>query len=291
MKFKGQKMLKKSLLFLLLAQASAFSNLQHKTFKNSKLDLASKYSIQMIGMDPTTVRNLVAIPTMYSLMSVNEYVTHRYYQHAEFNKEPMLQNIAMFLLRKEESIKIKGGGHVEHHAETYDDMSLKTDDKRWMESPAAIQLNSDPYRGTGFSWFVTGLMMIQMLPTTIPVFHLLGFTILQTIAWIIPSILLHTIIWNTLHPDMHGLPSIPLSVGPPSEWLAGLRNTAYFRWLYQNHQGHHVAGGQANYNVCCPLVDHLAGTYMSEEEWRPKMRPTKKEPKGVKEEEEQLVAL
>jgi hypothetical protein len=26
-------------------------------------------------------------------------------------------------------IKIKGGGHVEHHAETYDDMSLKKDEK------------------------------------------------------------------------------------------------------------------------------------------------------------------
>ena len=27
-------------------------------------------------------------------------------------------------------IKLKGGGHVEHHAETYDDMSLKKDE-RW----------------------------------------------------------------------------------------------------------------------------------------------------------------
>ena len=32
--------------------------------------------------------------------------------------------------------KVKGGGHVEHHAETYDDMSLKTDEK-WMNTPAA----------------------------------------------------------------------------------------------------------------------------------------------------------
>ena len=45
---------------------------------------------------PTLVaaaRCAAAIPTLYSIMSVNEYITHRYYQHEEFNKEPFLQNI------------------------------------------------------------------------------------------------------------------------------------------------------------------------------------------------------
>ena len=30
-----------------------------------------------------------------------------------------------------------GGGHIEHHAETYDDMTLKTDNPVWMASAPA----------------------------------------------------------------------------------------------------------------------------------------------------------
>ena len=37
--------------------------------------------------------------------------------------------------------------------------------------------------------------------------------------------------------------------------------------------GHHVLGGQANYNVCCPLTDHIKGTYVKTEDWKLKMRP------------------
>ena len=32
-------------------------------------------------------------------------------------------------------------GHVEHHAETYDSMKLKTDDANWMASPPAQRLH------------------------------------------------------------------------------------------------------------------------------------------------------
>lgn len=149
-------------------------------------------------------------------------------------------------------------------------MSLKTDE-RWRKSPAAVLLDGDEYRGTAFTWKVQALMAVQMLPTTLPIFHLMGFSIVQTLMMLIPSLLLHGIIWNTLHPDMHGLPMVPLGKGPPSEWLASLRSSSYFRYLHQNHQGHHVVGGQANYNVCCPLVDHLVGTYVKEEVWRPQM--------------------
>jgi len=55
-------------------------------------------------------------------MSANEYVTHRYYQHNEIGKVEVYQT-----LRKMDKIpKLDGGGHIEHHAETYDDMTLKT---------------------------------------------------------------------------------------------------------------------------------------------------------------------
>lgn len=202
-------------------------------------------------------------------MSANEYFTHRYYQHAEYNKSPFFQGLAnVFNLPK----KIRGGGHVEHHAETYDNMMLKTDDPKWMNSPAAKSLNEDPWRGTAFTWEVSAMMLTQMLPTTLPVFMgLLKFSFAQTMGMLLPGIALHALIWNALHPHMHGLPEVPLKVGFPSTWLAGLRNTRYFKYLYQNHEGHHVAGGQSNFNVACPAVDHLVGTYIKQDTWRPRV--------------------
>lgn len=217
---------------------------------------------------------IAAAPTLYALMSWNEYITHRYYQHAEFNKTAWMQKLWMFFTRSKQGKKIRGGGHVEHHAETLDDMSLKTD-ATWRRSQAAKSLDNDKYRGTAFTWLVAGLMTIQMLPTTIPIFSILGFSLRQTFAILLPGMALHTLAWNALHPNMHGLPDIPLAEGPPARWMARFRNTAYFKWLYQNHQGHHVVGGKGNYNVCCPLVDHLLGTYIKESDWRPMMRPVK----------------
>lgn len=215
----------------------------------------------------SVVSSIAVVPVLYSLMSVNEYITHRYYQHAEFNKNPMLQFLAkIFNLPS----KIRGGGHVEHHAETYDDMTLKTDEA-WRKTPAAISLDNDVYRGTAFTWEVTALMAIQMVPTTVPVFHFLfGFSFLTSMAIITPAILLHALIWNSLHPHMHGLPEVPFFTGPPSELLAKFRQSSYFKYLYQNHEGHHVVGGQGNYNVCCPLTDHLVGTYVKEAAWKPR---------------------
>ena len=106
---------------------------------------------------------LISIPTLYALMSVNEYATHRWYQHEEFNRDHALQRFCMrvaywvkgrpLLLEggRKNLIKIFGGGHVEHHAETYDDMSLKKD-PRWRKTKAAASLDTDRFRGTAFTW-------------------------------------------------------------------------------------------------------------------------------------------
>jgi len=71
---------------------------------------------------------------------------------------------------------------------------------------------------------------------------------------------------------MHGLPDIKIFQGAPSRVLAWLRGSAFFNYLYQNHEGHHVVGGRGNYNVCCPLTDHLLGTYVPQKIWRPKVK-------------------
>lgn len=206
-------------------------------------------------------RNIAAIPVMYSLMSINEYIVHRYYQHTDFKNVPLLKRF-----------KVKGGGHVEHHAETLDDMTLKTDE-RWKKTPASKVLDVDKYRGTAFNWEITGLMFVQLIVTCVPVLKaLLGFNTLLSISLIIPSLLIHTLIWNALHPNMHGLPDIPWMEGPPAKVLAFLRTSKFFKYLYQNHEGHHVLGGQKNFNVCCPGFDHVLGTYVEEKSWRPKVK-------------------
>jgi len=231
----------------------------------------------------TLPKVLASVPALYTLMSVNEYVTHRWYQHEEFNRDHAFQRFCQHVAKffrnrplfmadgRRNMIKLKGGGHVEHHAETYDDMSLKKD-PRWRRTPAAASLDSDRFRGTAFTWQVTGLMTIQMLPTTIPVFALMGFSLLEIFAVLLPGMLVHALVWNMLHPPMHGLPNVPASVGAPSRLLASLRNTPYFKYIYENHQGHHVLGGQCNYNVCCPLTDHILGTYVKPAVWAKRMR-------------------
>ena len=58
---------------------------------------------------------VLAVPVMYILMSVNEYITHRYYQHAEFNKNNFLQKLTCFVMNIEKAPKVKGGGHGMYH--------------------------------------------------------------------------------------------------------------------------------------------------------------------------------
>lgn len=217
-----------------------------------------------------TLRAVSAAPLLYCLFSVNEYITHRWYQHAEFNTcalKKVLQGILKPLGYKK-TLSVDGAGHPEHHAETLDDMTLKVD-RRWRASRSAVKLDSRVYRGTAFTWNVTVAMSVQMLPSVLMAYRLIGFSLRDTFAILIPGMLVHALVWNALHPHMHALPDVPLRHGAPSWVLAPLRNTWYFRWLYQNHEGHHILGGQGNYNVACPGTDHLLGTYVRQADWRP----------------------
>jgi len=221
----------------------------------------------------TAARWILAAPTMYALVSFNEYVTHRYFQHAEFNRTDWMKSLWCKMTGVAVAPKCNGGGHIEHHAETLDDMSLKTDPK-WLKSEPAKMLETSTYRGTAFEYDITGLMVVQMLPTSIPVLALMGFSVGSGAALILGAVALHALVWNSLHPAMHGMDDIPLEHGLnfPLAFAKALRKTPYYDWLYKNHTGHHVLSGRVNYNVCCPLIDHLVGTYVPESEWAPKAR-------------------
>lgn len=237
--------------------------------------LAAVAAVQAAVARPT-LRQLMVAPLMYALMSVNEYFTHKYYQHAEINSSPWFQWLARTFVYGPLGKKVprtRGGGHVEHHAETLDDMTLKTDD-RWRSTKVAKSLDEDLYRGTAFTWTVTGLMTFQMVFTTLPMFKLLGYSLKHTLISLVSGILVHGAVWNALHPNMHSLPDITLKHGIPSSWMAWARSSWFFKYIYTNHEGHHVIGGKGNYNVCCPLTDHLVGTFVKEADWRPKARST-----------------
>jgi hypothetical protein len=159
-------------------------------------------------------------------MSFNEYFTHRWYQHAEFNKKDFWMQKLASAVSGREKVVVTGGGHVEHHAETYDDMTLKKDD-RWRKTVAAASLDSDRFRGTAFTWTTTGIMTIQMLFTTLPVFMgILGLSLPLTMAFLLPAMLAHASFWNALHPPMHGLGEVPASVGAPSKWMTWVSRAA-----------------------------------------------------------------
>ena len=233
-------------------------------------NVVSSSSLQMsLPVFAMPMKVALAVPIMYASMSVSEYITHRYYQHTDFNRNPIMQALAN-LFTANKGFKVKGGGHVEHHAETLDDMSLKNDE-RWIKSPAAKALDSDKYRGTAFTWSVTIIMFVQLWMTCSPFMSFLGWSSKGTVGWVIPSLLAHTLVWNALHPAMHGLPDPNIFEGPPGFLLASFRNSKLFKWLELNHVGHHFVGGLGNYNVCCPGFDHVMGTYVPFNEWKTKV--------------------
>ena len=61
------------------ASAPAHSRLAASPSMMSELDLV-----------PSVIRGAAVLPTMYALMSLNEYMTHRYFQHLEFNRPDSL---------------------------------------------------------------------------------------------------------------------------------------------------------------------------------------------------------
>jgi len=268
------------MLACLTCASAAFSPTAMQVTADARSTRAVAPSMEL-GLAATVIRDVAAVPTMYCLMSLNAYMTHRYFQHLEFNRPGELQwikDIYAKVTNDPVPPKVPGDGHVEHHAETYDDMSLKNDEK-WRSNAVSKALDADVYRGTAFHWSATLIMTIQMLPSVLPTYTLMGWSLQETMAILLPSMLVHAIIWNAIHPPMHGLPPVKLTAGFGTELPGGaafsewLLESAYGRYVYANHMGHHVLGGQANYNVCCPLTDHMLGTYVPTVEWKPKMRP------------------
>ena len=233
------------------------------------------------GLAASAVQYALALPTMYALLSAHEYMAHRYLQHLEFNRPQTMVGFKRLITACTgiTSFTIgEGNGHPEHHSETLDDMTLRNDEA-WRGTPAANALDRDAWRGTAFGWQEYVLVAVTMPVYVLPTFLSMGWSVGETFCIFLPSLFLHFLVWNALHPPMHGLPRVPWRKGPPSFILAdALVDSKYGKWLFENHMGHHVCGGKANYNVVCPLLDHQMGTYVPPRVWKRQMRPI---PKGM----------
>ena len=126
----GRRLLRQAMVLACLGAAHAFSPAPvlrtPQPARTARLAAAPAGGAPVMLLSPFKV--LLSIPTLYALMSVNEYCTHRWYQHEEFNRDHKFnrfwQNILYQLKRRplwigerRNVVKIKGGGHVEHHAE------------------------------------------------------------------------------------------------------------------------------------------------------------------------------
>lgn len=61
-------------------------------------------------------------------------------------------------------------------------------------------------------------------------------------------VFLHGLLWTTIHREMHE---------PEGRWFSKL---LLYRYWYAYHREHHEHPGW-NFNVVCPLMDHVFGTY------------------------------
>lgn len=211
----------------------------------------------LASMEPSGLeflaRGVLGLAILYTAMSIDEYVYHRYFQHLGINKLDIARSLRETLNLQ----TYRGDGHVEHHRETLDDMSLTLRD---------TILDTDPFRGTAFPWWATTAMTTGVMIQCYPILtFLLGWPGPLAFFVVLSAVMTHALVWNALHPNMHGLPDVPASHGAPSFVLAGFRGSPLFGWLRMNHEGHHrTEGAHGNYNVCCPLTDQLVGTYVGE---------------------------
>lgn len=186
---------------------------------------------------------------LYVVISVTEYAYHRFIQHLDLNR------VGLYRTAREAlgAPTLRADFHMSHHRETLDDMSI--------EPLPPEEFATTVHRGTAASWLSFSKMVcVVLLQAYLPLTSL-GWTPPLAVAAVILATLAHLRAYNSLHPQLHGLPDVTLADGPPSITEAIFQDSAYAAWLREYHVVHHRTRATKNFNVCCPLVDHLLGTH------------------------------
>lgn len=165
-----------------------------------------------------------------------EYVFHRFVMHSDKDAFADYQNL-----------------HITHHVETLRDMRLEDgadSDPRHIYFSAKTTLASIAISTLGL-----GLLNAAFG---------LGFgsaPLDATLNCALTSAavaLFHTAYWQTIHGDIHEYYTEPSDGMPRVDALS--KETAYTRWVVENHVGHHMVRGKGNYNIVFPGPDYLWGT-------------------------------
>jgi len=170
---------------------------------------------------------ILPIAVTYAVMSISEW-----FLHAKLMHDPRTR---------------MGKFHIAHHQEVNNDMTLR-------------MKKNDPYlsdaewRGTGFSW-----RMIRRLMPLVIIMGAIGHLVFGTVSLVLVFLLFAytVLVWNAVHPFMHGLSQPPFSYGPS---LPLLIPDVWRNYLVSHHTKHHTYGGTRNFNVTLPGADVLFGS-------------------------------
>jgi len=186
---------------------------------------------------------------LYIIISFTEYIYHRYVQHLDLNRVGLYKWMRQTL----GAPTLLGDFHVLHHRETLNSMLL---------DPVPVEEWPDVtvHRGTAATWLSFVKMTCCIMLPAHPLLCALGWSAPFAALAVVMATLLHLMAYNSLHPQMHGLPNVSFEQGPPSLGF-GFQESAVAGLLRRYHIVHHQTYAKKNFNVCCPLVDHLLGTF------------------------------
>mmetsp|Transcript_97674 Transcript_97674/g.280629 ORF Transcript_97674/g.280629 Transcript_97674/m.280629 type:complete len:317 (+) Transcript_97674:61-1011(+) len=193
---------------------------------------------------------LSGLAVLYVVLSFTEYAYHRFVQHLELNNVPFYQ-----IARKAIGAPaVAPDFHINHHRETLQDMSIDPLPRKvWPEATAQ--------RGTAATWWSFAKMSACIFMPAYPLLSLVGWSLPIAVLAVLAATLLHLMMYNSLHPQLHGLPDVSLADGPPSFGPDSFQKSDLGRWLIEYHVVHHRTRASRNFNVICPLFDQLLGTY------------------------------
>lgn len=189
---------------------------------------------------------------LYVVISFTEYIYHRYVQHLDLNREAWYK----WARKSLGAPTLVGDFHMLHHRETLNSMQI---------DPLPLQEWSDVtvHRGTAATWLSFVKMVCCVMLPSHPLLCMLGWSGPFAALAVAAATLLHLMAYNALHPQLHGLPDVSMEQGPPSLGF-GFQDSVVADWLRAYHVVHHRTYAKRNFNVCCPLVDHLLGTHAAD---------------------------
>jgi len=169
---------------------------------------------------------IIGIVLLLILASFYEYLAHRFIMHNKGN----------FI----------GKAHVAHHKETNNDMSLKHTSKFLDKHDKKNRNLILSYKNCFHAFIfisITGLIIWKLLIGT-------NYFIPIILAFFIVSY--QGIIWNSIHPQMHGEKPYNGENG-----FAGIIPRKYLGFFEKHHREHHKSKGTKNFNITIPIVDYL----------------------------------